>query len=112
MKDCFKKAMNYHSYWLTNRSWNYDGKVAKHVAKWASGFRSIKKSQLFDPMDTISVMGFLHAFNMDCDTNQVHEGAAMWLDPLLYEKDSSPCPPNHAISCNRNRREGASKRVC
>lgn len=40
-------------------------------------------SQLFDPMDPKSIIGFLHTFKMAYDSNGVHKGAAMKLVPFF-----------------------------
>lgn len=33
------------------------------------------KAQIFVPMYQISILGFLHAFQMACDSKYIHEGA-------------------------------------
>lgn len=47
------------------------------------------KSQLIDPMSSISVIGFLHAFKMACDTNSVDKGAPVWLVSLFIKETAS-----------------------
>lgn len=44
------------------------------------------KSELLDPMNHISILGFLHAFKMDSDNNRAQEGATMCLIPFILKK--------------------------
>jgi len=44
------------------------------------------KSQIFDPMDPITILSFLPAFKTACDSNGIHEGAAMWLFQFFVKK--------------------------
>lgn len=69
--------MDFHSYPLAERSTSYDEQVSKHVAKRASRPQNQMKSQLFDQMDLISIIGFLQAFKIACDNNEAHKGATM-----------------------------------
>lgn len=37
------------------------------------------KEHFVDPRDPISIVGFLATFKIPCDTNKIHERAAMWV---------------------------------
>lgn len=49
------------------------------------------KSQHFDPMDSILVIGFFQAFKMACATNRRHKGVATWLE-TFFMRQSRHCP--------------------
>lgn len=55
----------------------FDKFVAKTVAKWAEQLRIQMKMNVFDSFNPISIIGFLSNFKPACDTNGIHEGAAM-----------------------------------
>lgn len=60
-----------------------DDQVGHLVNKWPSGLQVQIRSQLFDHMDPMLIIRFLHAFKTAWDNNQVHEGAALGLVPSL-----------------------------
>lgn len=83
VNDRFKKAKDYHRHWLADRSLHYDEQATKRVPRCMSRLQVHMKSQRFDFMDPIPEIGFLHTFKMACDTNEVHELAAIGLIPNL-----------------------------
>lgn len=46
------------------------------------------KCATFKPSDPISVLSFPHRFKRACDSNPIHEGAAMWLVPHFKNKSA------------------------
>lgn len=53
----------------------------------------LMKTAVFEPSDPISVFSFLDSFKPTCDSNNIHEGTAMWL--LLHFIDE---PAKAALS--------------
>lgn len=43
------------------------------------------KAYSLDPSDPISIIGFLSTFLLACDTNSLHESAAMWILPFFVK---------------------------
>jgi len=77
--ELFTDAVNYQTYRLTNRSKRYNSSVSKRISKMQKGMNVQLQSQKFDGTDPVTVINFLDAFQTACDTNGIHEGAAMWL---------------------------------
>lgn len=48
-----------------------------------------RKSPTFDPLNPISILGFLNSFKLACDANGNHEGTAMWLFHFSINKSAS-----------------------
>lgn len=83
---------------LADKSQVYDEKVAKHVWKWVSGLQVKMKAQLFDPMDTVSVIGFVSGFKMACENNAMHECAANVAGAILHKVDGSGSTDGRTIA--------------
>lgn len=49
-------VLDYNTFRWFERSLLYKGQVAKHVAKWMSRRQVHMKAQIFDPMDSISII--------------------------------------------------------
>lgn len=47
-------------------------------------FESLVEAHFFDPSDPISITCFLAKFKVACDTNRIHEEAAMWVLLFFY----------------------------
>lgn len=73
----FCNAIDHSSFRLENRSVEYDHTVSKNVSKMSKRMTVQIKSHIFDHLDRISIIGFLCNFKSACDTNGVHEGAAI-----------------------------------
>lgn len=43
------------------------------------------KAHFFDPINPISIIGFVATFNLACDTNAIYESAAIWLLPFFVK---------------------------
>lgn len=54
-------------------------------------------AQIFDPMDPISMFGFIHAFIIVCDNNCIHEGAAVWFPYFMEESAAAPLTVRFSI---------------
>lgn len=57
----------------------YDGTVSTNDAKMAKGMTAQMKPHIFEPFKPSPILGFLKNFKLNCDTNGIYEGAAMWL---------------------------------
>lgn len=44
------------------------------------------KTHTFDPFNLISSMRFFCSFKIACDTNEIHDGAAMWIFHFYMKK--------------------------
>lgn len=73
-------------YLLNDKSTCFDSKVPCHVSKMAKRMEVQLKSHILEPMNQISILRFLPAFQTACDANGVHEGAAMWLFHYIDKK--------------------------
>lgn len=82
----FCDALDYHSCLLADKSPNYDYRVAKSRAKGAERLKVQIKASIFVSFDPISIMGVLSTFQLACDTNRIHERAAMQLLPFFMKK--------------------------
>lgn len=43
------------------------------------------KGHFFDLNSLISIIGFLATYKLACDTNNMHEEAAIWVQPSFYK---------------------------
>lgn len=86
VNEWFRLVMDFHGYRLADRSTHYKEQATNHPANWASRPQVQMKSELFEIMDQISIIGFIHAFKTAGDNNRVQEGAPMWLVILFIKK--------------------------
>lgn len=111
----FRDALDFRTYRLVDTSPKYDDRVAKRVAKWAKRLQVQMKTNIFDSFDPISIISFLSAFKLACDTNGVHEGAAMWLLHFFMKKPAAAAL-NSRISLpsksHRRHKEGTLTTYC
>jgi len=82
----FRRALDYRTYLLNDRSTKFNSGVTKQIAKMVRRMDVQMKSQIFDPVDPITILSFLPAFKTACDSNGIHEGAAMWLFQYFVKK--------------------------
>lgn len=75
----FRTSLGNKNYCIVERSSLYDDQVEKLVTKWASRWQVQMKVQLFDPVDFILIIGFLHRFKLAGDSNRIYERAAIRL---------------------------------
>lgn len=93
----FQEALDYGKFHLVDKSSHYHDKVAQYVAKWARRLEGQMKFKIFDSFDPISIPSFLFTFKLKCDTNGVHEEAA--LSPLNHcTKCAAAVPLNACIA--------------
>lgn len=45
--------------------------------------------QVIDRMDLISITGFLQGLNISCDSNVIHEGAAIWMFQYFMRRSAA-----------------------
>lgn len=81
--------MDSHSHVLADCQQHYVDQVSNCIAKWASKLQVQKTCQLFDLMDLLSIIRFLHEFKMFCDNNGLNEQAAIWLVPFFMKKPAA-----------------------
>lgn len=95
----FTAAKNFETYRLTPQAQKYNGHIYGNISKWAKRMEVGVKSSIFKPADPIYIAAFRHIFKTACDSNGIHEEAAIWLFPhfmkemakaaLSYRKSSS-----------------------
>lgn len=73
----FKRAVDYRTYCLVNPSMKYDRLVLNYIAKMAKQMTAQMQSLNYNPFGTISTIKFLKIYKLACDTNGIHESAAM-----------------------------------
>lgn len=56
----------------------YDETFLRYIAEIVMKIESKMKAQLVHPNEFMSVVGFMATFKLSCNTNQIHEEAAMW----------------------------------
>lgn len=72
--------------------------VARHTAKMAMRLKDHLKLNMLDGRDPITALRFLPEIQMICDTNDVHEDAAMSLSHFLWKNPPlPPSTPEHAL---------------
>lgn len=89
--------MAYGSCCLADQSQHYDDDLARHIAKMAKRLEVQLKLQMFDGSNPITILSFLLAFQMACDTNITHAGVSMWLFPSFVKKPA--CAALSARTC-------------
>lgn len=83
---CFKKAVDYRTFRLVDTSTKYNRTVSKYIFKMSKRMTTQKKPHTFNLFDPFSIIDFLQAFKLVCNTNGVHEGAAIRLFHLFMNK--------------------------
>lgn len=48
-----------------------------------------KRSQIFDSVKPFSILSFTYALKLECDTNRLHEGAALLLVHFFMERPAA-----------------------
>lgn len=76
VSDGFQEALDYRTYLLADKSSNYDDEVVISVPNWTKRLQVQMKFQVFDSFNLISIIIFVLASKLVCNTNGVHEGAA------------------------------------
>lgn len=94
MSDRLGTAMEYINYHQVEVPWQYVEQVSKPIASLTSSIEFQIMAQLLDFMGLISIIRLLYAFRVACDSNGIHERAAMWLF-LNSTKTSSASPRLH-----------------
>lgn len=114
----FKGVVDQWAYRHANRSPKYVDTVLSYIAKLVKKVKSQTKSHFCDPIDPTSIFGFSTMFRRSCDTNNIHEWAAVWAlrhyiketlaiaeNSLMFENDRSSPFPFPCVT----RREGLTK---
>lgn len=84
-----KKTVSYRTYLLVETSTKYNRTVSNCIAKMAKRMTVQMKPHTFNPLNSISTIGFVNSFKLACDASGAHEGAAMWLFYFFMNKTSS-----------------------
>lgn len=75
--------VDYCIYRLANRTTCYVKTLSSYIFMLMNKVESQTKAQFFDPGDPIFIIGFLPTFKLPCNTNHIHEEAAMWVLPFI-----------------------------
>lgn len=75
----FTRAVNLNTCRFVMKSRKYKERVFGKIVKWAEQMDVKMRSEYFKIFDPISALSFLDDLKTDCDRNEIHEGAAMWL---------------------------------
>ena len=75
----YKKAVDFRTYRLMQRSAEYTTKMESRTAKTQQRVEIRMQKQVFSGTDPIAILNFLKTFKDACDGSNVNEGAAMWL---------------------------------
>lgn len=76
-KKNYVTELDYRTYRLANKSSKLDETVSSYIDKLVKTVKRQMMAHLFEPMDTISIFGFLATSKLACDWNGIHERAAM-----------------------------------
>lgn len=68
---------------MVGRSEHYDDDITRHIAKLARRLEVYLESHMFDRSNMINILSLLSSFELACDMNGHHEGAAMCLFHFL-----------------------------
>lgn len=79
--------MYYHTYRRGKESTRYGETVSSYIAKMVK-VKSQMKAHFFDPKGLIPITEFVAAFKISCDSNRIHEDAAMWV--LSHDVNATP----------------------
>lgn len=74
-----KETIDIYTYRLANMTSLYNDQGALNNSKWAKRLQAQMKISVFKLFDRISIMLFGSSFNLPCETNVVHDYAAMQL---------------------------------
>lgn len=80
VNELYERALDYRTYRLVDKPSEYDGNVAKNIAKDAKRLQTQKPCATFDAFYLVFVISFLTAMKLVCDTNSIRDRAAM----LIY----------------------------
>jgi len=75
----YKKAVDYRTYRLVQRSSEYTVKMESKTSKTQQRVEIRMQKTVFSGNDPIAILNFLKTFKDACDGSSVNEGAAMWL---------------------------------
>lgn len=75
----YSRAVDYLIYRLAICSTSYDETVSTHISEMVNKDMSQINAHIFNLGDPISISAFLATFKLTCDTNRIHEEAAVWI---------------------------------
>lgn len=84
-----RKAVDYRTYRLENRSTKWDHVVLKNISKTWKGMTAQIRTRFFKPFDRISIVGFLCIFELAYGTKGIQEGAPIWLLSFFIKHSAS-----------------------
>lgn len=86
---CIPNAVDYHTYYLENRSKEYEHTVLKNMGKNLKRLTDKMKSKIFQTFNSILIIGIHSNFNFVCRTNGIDEDLANWLFNVNMNKRTS-----------------------
>lgn len=66
-------------------------------------------SKMFDPFDSILIIGFFYIFMVTCDNNATHHGMEMGLIPYFTKKSTAAVLPARLLLKSNNPHEDVKK---
>lgn len=91
----YRIALDYRCHRLSDRSQYYDIQVAGQVSKMTRRLSVLSKSQIIDGSDPISILRFILAFKMVCDSIGIQEWSTMWFFHLFLDEEACRRRPHH-----------------
>lgn len=86
---------------FTDRSQHYEDDVAWQITKMTKRPEVQLKLLKFDEFDLMTILSFISAFQMACDTNFIHEGADRWLFHFLIKNPAGAASvPDHTLEAH------------
>lgn len=87
------------TYCLIFQSQEYNPHIAENIGTWVKRMNTQIKTAIFRPSDSISILSFLWNFKTARDSNEIDEGAPMWLF-LIFIKEPSRATLAHRMSAS------------
>lgn len=106
----FRRAVNYRMYQLANKWSKYNYTVSKNIIYMVKRMTGQMKPHTFDPFDPILIIGSLRNIKLACDTNGIHECAAIWL-LHFFMKTSVSSALHSRLASNQKARTRVSSRA-
>lgn len=95
VKKHYTFTKDYRKYRLSDRSPRYNDTVSRYIAKLVKKAMSQMKAYFSDPKDPIFVIVILATFKFVCNSNKIHERAALLVLPHYVQGSLA----NKLISC-------------
>lgn len=90
MKKINSLAKTYRTYCLAGRFLHYDDTVSRYIAKSLKKVISQRIAHLSNQKNQSSIISFLATIEVTCDTNKIHEDAAIWALRYYVQETGDP----------------------